>query len=116
MIVTPDNNGMFNQIKGAEIDNFIDDKELTRSHVMTNAELFYMIKEDDSYRGVNLTKSNEMIFTFDEDEISKIDMDGQPTSNMQEYTDGMDVTIYNLEGFKWRIKERPSEELFIAKK
>lgn len=115
MIVTPDNAGMYNQIKGAEIDNFINDKELVKSHVMTNAELFYMIKEEESYRGVNLTKSNEMIFTFDDDEISKIDMDGQPTSNMYEYTLGMDVTVYNLEGFKWRIEERPSEGLFIAK-
>ena len=115
MIVTPDDGGMYNQIKGAEIENFIDDKILTSSHVMTNAELFYMIKEEESYRGVNLTKSNEMIFTFEDDEISKIDMDGQPTSNMYEYIPGMDVSIYNLEGFKWRIKERPSEGLFIAK-
>ncbi len=114
MIITPDKGGMYNQIKGAEIENFVNDKELTKSHVMTNAELFYMIKEEESYRGVNLTKSNEMIFTFDDDEISKVDMTGQPTSNMYEYTKGMDVSVYNLEGFEWRIKERPSEGFFIA--
>ncbi len=112
MIISPDNTGMYNQIKGAKIENFIEDKALVKSHVMTNAELLYMIKEDESYRGVDVTKSNEMIFTFEDDQIVTIDMNGQPSSNMYEYTEGMDLTSYNLDGFKWRFEERPSADIF----
>ena len=77
-----------------------------------NAELFYMIKEGDSYRGINLTKSNIMTFIFEDDEISKIDMKGQPDSNMYEYADNMDLSSYYLEGFEWRIDERPKSSIF----
>jgi len=112
LIVSPDSAGMYNQIKGAHIDNYIEDKALQRSDVHGNAELLYMIKEGASYRGINLTKSQSMTFIFEEEQISEIRMNGQPESNMYEYSPDIDLTSYYLKGFVWRIEERPENHIF----
>lgn len=114
MIVSPDSSGMYNQIKGLKIDNFVLDKKLTKSEVLGNAELFFMMEENGSYQGINLTKSNSMIFYFKDDEIEKIDKSGQPESNMYPYSVGMDVESYFLDGFVWRIDEKPEDDIFYA--
>lgn len=112
-IISPDSLGMLNQIRGINIDNFIIDEELSSSFVQGNAELFYMVAEGDSYSGINLTKSDKMTFFFEEAAITEIQMLGQPESNMYEYQEGMSLDSYYLEGFEWRIGERPSEKLFL---
>lgn len=106
-IIAPDSSGMFNQIKGLTIDNFVENKEIKKSNVRGNAELFYMVKEGNEYKGINRTKSDGMIFSFSDGEISKVAMKGKPEHVMYEYNVQLDLEEYYLEGFHWRIEERP---------
>ncbi len=115
-IVAPDSLGMQNQMKGHMIENFIQDKKVEKSIITGNAELFYLIEDEGKYEGINLTKSSEMIFTFRDSEIASIKMTGVPESNIYQYNDQLVMEDYFLDGFRWRIKERPGPELFIVKK
>jgi len=51
--------------------------------------------------------------SFDEkSEISKVNMEGQPESNMYEYQEGIDLASYYLEGFRLRSDEKPTDFIF----
>ena len=112
-IVSPDTSGMYNQIRGLVINNEIQEQEISRSIVSGNAELFYMVKEGEEYRGINLTKSDGMTFRFEDGQISEIFMKGKPEHIMYEYQPGIDLNAYYLEGFNWRIDERPEAMRFL---
>ena len=114
-ILSPDSIGNFNQIKGLKIENFLDGEKIVKSHVNNNAELFYLVENEGLYEGVNLTKSSEMTFLFDDDGIRKIQMNGVPESNMYEYIEGMDLEPYFLDGFVDRSDEKPEAIEFVNK-
>ncbi len=112
-IVSPDENENYNQIKGAVIHNYIKDERIQRSVVEGNAEIHYLILQEEEYRGINLSRSQSIELTFNEEnDISRVSMDGQPESNMYEYQEDMNLTSFYLEGFRWRIAEKPSEVIF----
>ena len=112
-IISPDENDNYNQIKGATIHNYIKDQRIHRSVVEGNAEIHYLILQEEEYRGINLSKSQTISLTFGEDnDISRVTMDGQPESSLYEYEETMDITSFYLDGFRWRIEERPTETIF----
>ena len=112
-IVSPDQNENFNQIKGSLIENLMENQEIRSSDVQQNAELHYLILQDDEYKGISVSRSQSILLTFMDNEITKVNMEGQPESNMYEYVEGMDLTLYYLDGFLWRIAEKPEGSLFI---
>jgi len=112
MIIIPDSLDVYNQISGRLIDNYLVDQEIRKSVVGGNASLLYLNLQDDGYKGINLSKSDQMTFTFVDGEIDRIRSKGQHESNLYEYTEGIDVTSYYLAGFQWRIEERPQSEYF----
>jgi len=112
-IVSPDDNDNYNQIKGSVIHNYIEDQSIQRSVVEGNAEMHYLILQEEDYLGINLSRSQSIELTFDENnDISHVSMDGQPESNMYEYQAGMDLNSFYLDGFRWRIEEKPTEVIF----
>lgn len=95
------------------IHNYIKDERIQRSVVEGNAEIHYLILQEEEYRGINLSRSQSIELTFNEEnDISRVSMDGQPESNMYEYQEDMNLTSFYLEGFRWRIAEKPSEVIF----
>ncbi|MEL6124672.1 MAG: hypothetical protein AAFR14_13235, partial [Bacteroidota bacterium] len=52
------------------------------------------------------------VFTFDNADIESVRMDGNQESNIYTYTLGMDISRYYLEGYEWRITERPTKGSF----
>lgn len=112
-IVSPDDKGNYNQIKGSVIHNYVQDQSIQSSKVEGNAEIHYLILEEEEYLGINLSRSQSIVLTFDENnDISRVSMDGQPESNMYEYQPGMDLASFYLDGFRWRLEEKPTEVIF----
>lgn len=97
----------YNQIKGKEMRAKFRDNKLSRLHVIGNSESLYFAKdEEDSYKGMNTAKAQEMLIYFKENEVVKINFKAQP--------DGTMFPIFQiiqqenkLENMKWRISERP---------
>ena len=108
MIVMLDEQGHFNQIAGHAITNYVNENELSRSKVNGNSQLVYfVINDEDQLEGVNQSKSNSMMFTFKGGELDKINFYRNPESKIIEYQEGMTLDNYNLQGFLWRIDEKP---------
>ena len=112
MIVTPDSLEGFNQIKGLIITNYLTDNDISKSLVSGNAELLYLVIEEGVHEAINYTSSKKMTFNFDLGSIQSMNTIGLQDSNMYEYNEGDILSSYYLDGFRWRLEEKPQENAF----
>jgi len=106
-ILSPEEGGNLNQIKADKITSNIDEGEIKNSHAEMNAEMLYLVRNDNKYEGINITKSKEMLFQFEEGDLSSFHTIKQQDSNIYEYESEMVISEYYLEGHNWRIVELP---------
>jgi hypothetical protein len=112
-ILSPDQEKNLNQIKGLEIRNHFEADKLTKTHVKKNAELLYLIFQNDKYEAINIARSSQMLMIFNNGEIEQVKMDGDHESNLYEYKPSMNIPDFYLEGYEWRIEELPLMSDFV---
>lgn len=96
----------FNQIKGKNMVGLIDGKLLYRIDVNGNGQSIYYPADDQDYIGINKAESSNIILYLSENKINRITFVGSPTGNMNPLMETVSPES-KLDGFKWRIDERP---------
>jgi hypothetical protein len=106
---------IFNQVKGKNIDIYIEDNEMKILTVDGNAESIYYTKDDaDGYIGGNQSTSGNIIMVFDEGELQTITLINAPEATftpMKKIT----TTSYQLDGFKWEWKLKPKTKYDVIR-
>jgi len=113
-ILSPEEGGHLNQIKADKITSIIHEGEIKKSIAEMNAEMLYLVRNDNKYEGINITKSKEMHFEFEDGDLSSFHTIKQQDSNIYEYEASMDISQYYLEGHNWRITELPVAVNFVG--
>jgi len=111
--VSRDTLGNFNQIKGRKMHGFFSDGELVKLDISGNGEsLYFDLLNDSTVRGMNKLVCAQIQMFFKEGNVSRINHLIKPEGFFQPPHLIKDEDKI-LEGFQWRLEERPSNQMFI---
>lgn len=97
----------YDQIKGKLIVAAFDSSAIHDMWVTGNAESIYYTRDDHSaFIGVNKTICSKMYFTFLNNQINVLKYFGENSSTMTPMGEANHDSL-RLEGFRWRVEERP---------
>ncbi|HOO83072.1 MAG TPA: OstA-like protein [Prolixibacteraceae bacterium] len=102
----------FNQIKGKNMVGYIKGESLYRIDVNGNGQSIYYPSDDNDYIGINKAESSNIILYLSDNMIKRITFVGSPTGVMNPIIDVVDADT-KLDGFNWRINERPNSRFEI---
>lgn len=107
----------FNQVKGRTINAFFDStSKLQRVHVDGNGQsAYYALSEDVKLIGLNRVESGKMTLDFKLDKVSRISFVGRPDGQLIP-PHKIKPTERQLEGFNWRIGDKPTKEETVNRK
>ncbi|MDB5262218.1 MAG: hypothetical protein JWQ14_1499 [Adhaeribacter sp.] len=115
-IVSEDTLKNLNQIKGRDMTAFFEKGNIRRVDVNGNGESIYFALEGDSVlTGMNKTVCSDMVLKFKDKKLNTIsfltnaDASFVPPHELKE-------PDKRLKGFKWRIDEKPTKQLVLAKR
>ena len=113
-IVSKDDSGKFNQIKGRDMAGYFRNNKLYKMNVFGNSETVYYVRDDDrSLIGILKALSSDMLFFVEENKLKSITYLEQPSGTV--YPE-KDFSAYDaqLKGFKWIEERRPrkKEDIF----
>ncbi|MGM0496738.1 MAG: OstA-like protein [Bacteroidota bacterium] len=112
-MISKEDTGKFNQVKGSEMTGHFRDNNLKRVFVDGNSESVYFTRNDDEQIiGVNKGKSSKLLIKLIENQVSQIRMLEKPSGTLYPIKD---IQETNLEGFKWLEIHRPKskKDIFI---
>lgn len=116
-IIEQVDNEIFNQIGGKLISCRFKEEAISEAEVKGNAQMiFHIYDDDDELVGINQAFSGTMRFTFEENEIEEVRFYKNPEYDTFEYTQGMDLSEFRLNGFNWLIDKRPKNSIFVPKR
>jgi lipopolysaccharide export system protein LptA len=106
----------FNQVKGRRITAYFDDStRLQKVFVEGNGEsIYFALDEKNKSMGMNRVDCAKMTLNFKKNQVKKIQFVGNPDGKLTPLSK-VKVDEKNLEGFEWRIKEKPTRELILSK-
>lgn len=112
-IISQDDSIRFTQIKGRNMTGYFRDGELYRIDVNGNGQTIYFARDEDQLIGVNKAESSNIIITFDQGDLDRINMLKTPTAMLYP-PDELPAEQLYLNGFIWLAKHRPRkmEEIF----
>jgi lipopolysaccharide export system protein LptA len=97
----------FNQMKGRKMTGFFNDGQIQRLLIEGNGEsLYYALEADSLTQGVNRILSATIDLTFEEGVVKKSNFGVRPDGKFIPIQK-IDEKIGKLEGFRWRIEDRP---------
>lgn len=107
MILNSQSPPFFNQIKGKHLTGYFVENDLDYFNVVGSAQsLYYMMDDEGAFIAVNKTECSSLKFFFENNEISDIRGYIDVKSKLIPM-DKADHGALKLEGFKWRVNERP---------
>lgn len=106
----------YNQIKGVDmIGHFNDSNQLQKIDVIEDAETIYYGRDDaGDYIGVNKAEGNNMLVFLDNNELSSLTFIKDPEAVLYPIKEPSPKDVI-LNGFNWRVEERPKNRLDIFK-
>jgi hypothetical protein len=106
----------FNQVKGRRITAFFDDStRLQRVFVEGNGEsIYFAANEVNKPMGMNRVECAKMTLNFRRNQVHRIQFVGQPDGRFIP-PQGVKSEDKQLDGFNWRIKEKPTKKDVLAK-
>ncbi len=115
-VVSEDSLHQFNQIKGRKIWLlFKDDAKLSRVNVEGNGEsVYYVIDDKKKTTGLNRVECSRMNLFFEDNQVKKIKFITKPEAKFVPPKEWKE-DLQNLDGFNWRIKEKPSLSSLLEK-
>lgn len=106
----------FNQVKGRRITAFFDDStRLQRVFVEGNGEsVYFAANEENKPMGMNRVECAKMTLNFKRNQVQRIQFVGQPEGRFIP-PQGIKADDKQLDGFNWRIKEKPTKNDILSK-
>lgn len=106
----------FNQVKGRRITAFFDDStRLQRVFVEGNGEsVYFAANEENKAMGMNRVECAKMTLNFKKNQVHRIQFVGQPDGRFIP-PQGIKLEEKQLDGFNWRIKEKPTKKDVLAR-
>lgn len=106
-VITQDTIFNFNQMKGRSMMAFFKERQMKRLNIEGNGESLYFALEGDSLtQGVNKTLSATIKLVFENGAIANVTYGIKPDGKFTPFQKLSEETS-RLEGFKWRIDEKP---------
>ncbi len=104
----------YNQMKGREMTGYFREGQMDRLFIEGNGEsLYFALEADTLTQGVNRILSANIKLTFEEGAIRKANFGIRPDGKFTP-VQKIDEKISRLEGFNWRIEEKPNREVIDA--
>ncbi len=116
-IVSEDSTKNFNQIKGRRMIAYFDGKSIKNVDVTGNGESIYFVSDENNTKamiGMNRIICSNMQIIFNENQVNDIRFYTNPDGNFTPPHELKD-DAKKLEGFAWRIDERPSKREILMK-
>ncbi len=114
MIISEEDSAMYNQIKGRYMTGFFKDQKLHRVFVEGNGETIYFTSDNGSEpENVNKAKSSNLIIVIADNKVKDITFLNQPDATLHPINN-INLNDMRLDGFRWRVEERPEkmEDIF----
>ena len=114
MIISEEDSAMFNQIKGRYMTGYFEEQKLRRVFVEGNGETIYYAGEDgERPDNVNKAKASNLLIKIDKNQVKDITFLTQPDATLYPLN-LVKLSDMKLEGFNWRIEDRPEkvEDIF----
>ncbi|MFC2175709.1 OstA-like protein [Bacteroidota bacterium] len=114
MIISEEDSALFNQIKGRWMTGYFKEQKLNKVFVEGNGETIYFTSEEGSKpENVNQAKSSNLVIIIQKNKVQDITFLNQPNATLYPL-DKVKLKDMKLDGFKWRIAERPEkvEDIF----
>jgi lipopolysaccharide export system protein LptA len=104
----------FNQMKGRKMTGRFTEGQLSSLYIEGNGEsLYYALEADTLTQGINRILSATIALTFVDGLIKKSNFGIRPDGKFTPVQD-IDEKISRLEGFRWRVEEKPTKETIDA--
>lgn len=104
----------FNQMKGRKLNGYFTEGQINRLEIEGNGEsLYYALEGDTLTQGINRTLSATIRMDFKDGAIKKVKYDVKPDGKFIPFQ-LVNEESSRLEGFQWRIEEKPSMETIFA--
>ncbi len=114
-IISKQDTGQFDQIKGKEMVGYIVNRELTKINVNGNGQTLYYARDDDKIIGLNKAESSKISIRFKEGKIYKIYFIKAPEGELKPL-DKVSQSDKELKDFDWMIRKRPYSKYDIFRK
>ncbi|MCX6305849.1 MAG: organic solvent tolerance protein OstA [Bacteroidetes bacterium] len=114
-IISKDDTGSFNQIKGRVILAKFRENELYKIKVLGNAQTIYYAREEDkSLIGINLAVSSDMLVFLEKNQLKSITYIDSPEAHLMPEK-SVPLNERKLKNFRWEEKRRPLQksDIFI---
>ncbi len=105
-IISKQDSGRFDQIKGKEMIGYVVNGELNNVDVDGNGQTLYYARDAEAVLGLNNAESSKISIRFNEGKIYKIAFQNQPTGKLIPLGNLSDAEK-TLPGFEWKINQRP---------
>lgn len=104
----------FNQMKGREMTGYFLDGQMEKLFIEGNGEsLYFALEADTLTQGINRILSANIKLTFEEGAIRKANFGIRPDGKFTP-VQKIDEKISRLDGFNWRIEEKPDKQAIDA--
>ena len=110
MIISEEDSALayYNQIKGRSMIGYFEQSRLRRVFVDGDGEtVYYGSEEGTEPESVNVAKSSQLVIILEANKVKQITFLSQPDATLYPVKD-VKKTDVTLEGFKWRVSERPN--------
>jgi len=109
MIISEEDSAMFNQIKGRYMTGYFQEQKLRRVFVEGNGETIYYAGEDgERPDNVNKAKASNLLIKIEKNQVKDITFLTQPDATLYPLN-LVKLSDMKLEGFNWRIEDRPEK-------
>ena len=109
MIISEEDSGMFNQIKGRYMTGYFKESKLYKVFVEGNGETIYFAGEDgEKPDNVNKAQASNLLIQIGENKVKDITFLTQPDATLNPLN-LIKLEDMKLDGFNWRIEERPEK-------
>jgi lipopolysaccharide export system protein LptA len=115
MIISEEDSAMYNQIKGRYMTGHFREQKLYRVYVEANGETIYFGAEDgEKPENVNRAKASNLMIYIKDNKVHDITFLNQPDATLYPI-EQINLGDMKLEGFNWRVSERPAkvEDVFV---
>jgi lipopolysaccharide export system protein LptA len=114
-IISKDDTGSYNQIKGRNVLAKFRDNDLYKINVIGNAQTIYWAREEDkTLIGINMAVSSEMLIFLEKNQLKSITYINNPDAHIYPEK-SVPLNERKLKNFKWEEKRRPmkKEDIFV---
>ncbi len=113
-VITVDSAKNFNQVKGRRITSYLNEKsDIEQVLVEGNGEsIYFALDEKNKLIGMNRVQCSKMRINFRNNEVKRIAFIGKPDASLTPPHE-IKPEAKELDGFRWRIEEKPTKEATI---